>query len=67
MKPVKIRMNKDYATSKNHPRGKQIIMKEGMVFGSLTSFLEYSGWSSSKFYGLFERKIISYIDDRRSC
>ena len=61
MKPVKIRMNKDYATSNHHPRGKQIIMKEGKEFDSLTSFLKYSGWSVSKFYSLLERKILSYI------
>ena len=59
MNPVKIRLNKDYATSKYHSRGKQIVMKKGLEFPSLTEFMRYSGYGANKAYELMERKIIA--------
>lgn len=53
-----IRMKQPYATSKYHLRGKQIVMKKGMEFPSLKSFLEYSGYSTSKTYTLLEKGVI---------
>lgn len=59
MKKLKIVLNKPYATCKRHPRGKQIMMPQGMEFDSMISFMEYSGWSVQKYYGMLFKGIIS--------
>lgn len=59
MRKVRITVNKSYATSKHHDRDVQLIMKKGMWFPSMTSFMEYSGYGADKVYELMERGIIS--------